>query len=439
LRRSGFAFDMQVLADPHPSCETSGRWLHRYAWLTALATLCLVGIGGLVTSHGVGMAVPDWPTTYGYNMFLFPFSRWVGGIFYEHSHRLVATVVGLLVVGLTRWLGGSKSRLPLAITGLVEILGGVGLLRLGPEFGGAGHFLSGIGVVVLLAGVIWVRNEPAKRPLPVCGWLAFGLVQFQGLLGGLRVVLFKDHIGILHAALAQIFFTLLCVIVLFCSPWWRNSRSAAPHLSSVAEGSFKGKPFALIEMLFVAATLLIFGQLVLGATMRHQHAGLAIPDFPLAYGKIWPPMDPASVNLYNQHRIEVTALNPITAAQIALQMIHRIVAILIFCALGLCTFLVRRRFEKHSFLAKLSLLWFGLISTQVVLGAVTIWSNKAADIATVHVLVGALSLALGTISCIICSRDHSFARNAAAVPDSCANLAVAVPFAPQPSAASGLK
>src|SRR5947209_14998075 len=100
-------------------------WLHRFALLTALATLALIGVGGLVTSHGVGMAVPDWPTTYGYNMFFFPVSKWIGGIFYEHTHRLVATFVGLLVVALTRWLGGRPSRLPLALIGLSEIAAGL--------------------------------------------------------------------------------------------------------------------------------------------------------------------------------------------------------------------------------------------------------------------------------------------------------------------------
>jgi hypothetical protein len=69
-------------------------------WFTAVATLGLIALGGLVTSHGAGMAVPDWPTTYGYNMFLFPISQWVGGIFYEHTHRLYASGVGLLTVVL---------------------------------------------------------------------------------------------------------------------------------------------------------------------------------------------------------------------------------------------------------------------------------------------------------------------------------------------------
>src|SRR5437762_10846611 len=104
-------------------------WLRRYAWFTALVTFVLVGIGGLVTSHNAGMAVPDWPNSYGYNMFLFPISKWVGGIFYEHSHRLVATVVGVLVVALTRWLGGTPSRGPLAAIGLAEFVAGLALLR----------------------------------------------------------------------------------------------------------------------------------------------------------------------------------------------------------------------------------------------------------------------------------------------------------------------
>src|SRR3974390_1100122 len=81
-------------------------WLNRFAVFPALAVLALIGVGGLVTSHGVGMAVPDWPNTYGYNMFFFPISQWLGGIFYEHTHRLAASGVGLLTVVLALWLAG---------------------------------------------------------------------------------------------------------------------------------------------------------------------------------------------------------------------------------------------------------------------------------------------------------------------------------------------
>jgi cytochrome c oxidase assembly protein subunit 15 len=249
--------------------------------------------------------------------------------------------------------------------------------------------------------VVWLisfwhicRHRPSPLiPLPSDGrgkelrwWgvIAFSAVILQGVLGGLRVVLFRDQLGIFHAALAQLFFVLLCAITLFTS---RRKVSLVGPISPSSPIVF-------------ATTLLIFCQLIIGATMRHQHAGLAIPDFPLAYGKIWPAMDAGSVAGYNQRRIEVLDANPITAFQIALQMTHRVMAVLIFAGAGWSAWVGRRRPE----LRKLTLAWFGLIVGQVLLGAVTIWSNKAADIATAHVLVGALSLAFGSILSIICFR-----------------------------------
>ena len=79
------------------------RWLHYYLRLLAAASLLLIAAGGLVTSTDSGLAVPDWPNTYGYFMFSFPFSKMVGGIFYEHGHRLIASTVGLLTIGLVLW------------------------------------------------------------------------------------------------------------------------------------------------------------------------------------------------------------------------------------------------------------------------------------------------------------------------------------------------
>jgi cytochrome c oxidase assembly protein subunit 15 len=405
------------------------KWLHRYALLTAAATLALVGIGGVVTSRGVGMAVPDWPTTYGYNMFFFPFSKWVGGIFYEHSHRLVASVVGLLVVGLTRWLGGRRSRLPLALIGAGEVLAGIALLKIGPDWKGTGHFLSGIGGVVLLGAAVWARNEPTARPLPLLGWMAFWGVQLQGLLGGLRVVLFKDALGIFHATLAQLFFVLLCAVALLTSGWWR--RWTDLRVGGADEDGFR--PSRGLAFLFAGTTALILGQLILGATMRHQHAGLAIPDFPLAYGKLWPAMDAESVARYNAHRLEATAVNPITAAQIGLQMVHRVGAAAILVAVGVCAWRVRRELIFRGRRGRGALIsgaavtrrkleppyvgcygvvlaWLGLILVQALLGAATIWSDKAADIATAHVVVGALSLALGATLSIIWFRAAAYAR-----------------------------
>src|ERR1041385_8309351 len=173
-------------------------WLNRFAWFTAFATLLLICSGGMVTSKGVGLAVPDWPTTFGYNMFLFPVSKWVGGILFEHTHRLWASMVGLLVVVLTRWLGGYTSRRPLAIVGALETLAGLLIFALWPDQKATGGFLTGIGAVVLLGALVWVQNQASSRPLPQLGWLVFALVQLQGLLGGLRVTMLKDEIGVFH-------------------------------------------------------------------------------------------------------------------------------------------------------------------------------------------------------------------------------------------------
>lgn len=364
------------------SRSTHNPWLHRFAVLTALATFALLGVGGLVTSHGVGMAVPDWPTTYGYNMFFFPLSKWTGGIFYEHSHRLVASGVGLLTTILAVWL--------------------------------------------------WLAE--ARRWLRWLGVMAFLVVVFQGVLGGLRVVLFKDQIGIFHATLAQLFFAQVCAIGLFTSRWWTELGVPASRVSELQFGNQRAELElrAPIRRLFLATTILIFLQLLLGATMRHQHAGLAVPDFPLAHGKLWPALDAASIQRYNAQRMETTAANPITAFQISLQMAHRLMALTILVCVSTLAWRIRRgvefqfcanREERNApsrssalLLRRLALFWLALIFVQAGLGAWTIWSNKAADVATAHVVVGALSLVTGAAGCLICFRRSAWVTEAQGAP-----------------------
>ncbi|HXG46387.1 MAG TPA: COX15/CtaA family protein [Methylomirabilota bacterium] len=313
--------------------STDNPWLHRFAVLTALATWVLIWIGGLVTSHGVGMSVPDWPTTYGYNMFFFPISKWVGGIFYEHTHRLVASGVGLLTVILFVWLALREER----------------------------RWLRRLGALAVLAVVA------------------------QGVLGGLRVTALKDEIGIFHATLAQLFLVMICSIALFTSRWWIQSGDQGRAAAGVA-----GKGCLVISGLILL-------QLVIGAVMRHQHAGLAIPDFPTAYGKWWPDMDAEAVSRYNQMRGEVTAVNPITAFQIGLQMVHRILGVIIVGAVVWAAIGVIRCFGGSSLPGRLSTLWLVTLLIQVTLGMATIWTNKSADVATAHVAVGALSLVMGVM------------------------------------------
>ena len=320
-----------------------------------MATLALIGIGGLVTSHEAGMAVPDWPTSYGYNPFLFPLDKWwhTGNIFYEHSHRLFASGVGFLTIILAVWLWLKDSR----------------------------RWLRWLGVFALLAVIL------------------------QGVLGGLRVILFKDEIGIFHATLAQLFFVLTCAIALFTSKKW----NASSGLGATAAG------VALPRRLFLATAVLILLQLILGATMRHQHAGLAIWDFPLAHGKLWPATDPASIALYNSQRSELVTLDPIKAAHVWLQMTHRVVAVLILAAVSVCAWLAGRRFGWRSPFALVAIGWLGLILFQAGLGAATVLSHKAADVATTHVLAGALSLATGALLCIVLFRNPESVRRAPAL------------------------
>ena len=400
--------------------------MHRFAVFTAVATLGLIGIGGLVTSHGAGMAVPDWPNTYGYNMFLFPVSQWVGGVFYEHTHRLVASGVGLLTVILALWLYGRNARTVMRWGGIILLLLGVGAAVAAPRRWADGAVIGLAGLVSFGASWIWPRGEPSAKWLRWCGIAALVAVVLQGVLGGLRVVLLKDVIGVFHATLAQLFFVLICAIALVTGRWWQTLPSRKPSAISYQ-----------LSTLFLSATLLILGQLALGAAMRHQHAGLAIPDFPLAYGRLWPAMDATSIANYNARRMEITAVNPITAFQIGLQMTHRLMALGILGAVAFAAWLARRTLGAGSWLSRLALGWLGLILAQALLGAATIWSNKAADVATAHVLVGALSLAVGAMTSLIGLRELALSRQRAVSPAAAEQLSLSS-LGSQTTAAAGL-
>ena len=416
-------------------------WLHRFAVLTAVATFVLVGIGGLVTSHGVGMAVPDWPNTHGYNLFFFPVSCWVGGIFYEHSHRLFASGVGLLTTILALWLHGRAARPVLRWAGLVLLLLAIATIVMMPSRQADALVLGVTGLVASGASWVWPRCEPSPTWLRRLGLVAFFAVVLQGLLGGLRVVLFKDEIGVFHATLAQLFFVLTCATALFTSRWWqeRSAECGRLRFATTRERVRSAECTRRLPRMLFITTILILGQLILGATMRHQHAGLAIPDFPLAYGKLWPAMDAGAVAHYNQQRLEVMAANPITAVQIGLQMIHRLLAILILGAVAFCAWSSRRRLGGGNPLSRLTLGWLGLVLAQVALGAATIWSNKAADIATAHVLIGALLLALGAILCIVSFQAPVLARPGVEVSSQASEVVPPASFGPNPAAAAGLK
>lgn len=313
-----------------PACSRTGLsdWLHGFACAVAACTFLLILAGSTVTTTGSGLAVPDWPTSYGYNMFAFPLSKMVGGIWYEHGHRLVASVVGMLTIVLCVWLWRSRQ----------------------------------------------------TRRLKWLGTLALLAVCVQGLLGGLTVRwLLPAPVSIAHAGLAQIFFCLTISIAVMTSPSWA---AAAPRPAGVAMRRWSG-------VLLVC----VFLQILLGAWMRHTESGLAVPDFPLMYGSMAPPV-PSDIAEINHHRLWMEPrLPPVTIGQVWVHLAHRLGAVVVAVVVIAVT---RRVLRDHG--GRPGLVWpavalCGLIITQAVLGGMTIWTRRALDVTTAHVGAGALMLA----------------------------------------------
>jgi heme A synthase len=222
-------------------------------------------------------------------------------------------------------------------------------------------------------------------------------VLVQGVLGGLRVTALKDEIGIIHGTFAQLFLVLVWAIALAQTRWWKR----------IVQGA-GAADLARFRKVFLGLALLVLLQLILGASMRHQHAGLAIPDFPLAHGKLWPATDPASLDAYNRARLDVIETHPVTAAHIHLHMTHRVTAVLLLVAAVWLAAKTRRALGGGHPVSRFALAWCGLVIVQAALGAFTVLSNKAADIATLHVVLGALTLLSMALAAVCATRAQSF-------------------------------
>ena len=274
-------------------------WRHRFSVLTAVCTLGLIFVGGLVTSTGSGLAVPDWPLSYG--MLMPPM---VGGVFYEHGHRMAASLVGFLTLVLAVWTWRAESR-------------------------------------------------PGVRRL---AWLALAAVIAQGVLGGLTVLfLLPTPISVTHACLAQTFLCLTVALAYVTSREWRDAPRSV-DASGVRTAAF-------------TAAAVVYTQLILGALMRHTDAGLAIPTFPLAFGRLVPPLEDPRVAIHFAHRLGAVAV---------------LVAIARLLWTGIAS--RQRRF------ATLGAALFTLVLLQLALGALTVLSAKAVFPTTLHVATGAAIL-----------------------------------------------
>jgi cytochrome c oxidase assembly protein subunit 15 len=289
--------------------------LRRYAKLVAGSTLFLIFAGAMVTSTGSGLAVPDWPLSYGRIM-----PRMIGGIFFEHGHRMFAATVGLLTV----------------------------------------------------LQAIWLQRREPKRFVRILGWCAVGAVIAQGVLGGITVLLLLPKAtSIGHAALAEIFLCLNMSIAFFTSRAFLRMRETQLAVSPVPQTTF------LVAVVYL--------QILAGALMRHLGAGLAIPDFPLAFGRIIP---------------------PITTAAIAANFAHRVGALIVTVVVLITV--VKAFRTANPILRKLSLLLLCIVSLQVFLGGVVVWAGahnlryyhslegelaiRNATVTSLHVLIGATTL-----------------------------------------------
>ncbi len=308
--------------------------LHRFALFTAFSTFVLIFIGGLVTSTGSGLAVPDWPTTYGENMFTYPIDKWVGGIKYEHGHRLAASFVGFLTVILAIWLGMKEER----------------------------RWVKWMGYYALLAVII------------------------QGILGGLTVLfLLPTPVSMAHGMLAQTFFGITAVIALVTSQWW-YTESKSIELSETKT----------LQMLSVAATAAVFIQLGFGALLRHTYSGLSIPDFPLTYGQFLPSLSSNDIEQYNQFLIQSGIKRqgdtPVAAYQIIIHFIHRTWAYVVAGIVGLLGYKLMKSSPLPSWCKKTGLVLIITIALQFTLGILTVLTRKEYIITSLHVMIGALVL-----------------------------------------------
>ena len=217
---------------------TGSRALHRFAIICAVATFILIFVGGLVTSTGSALAVPDWPLAYGR---LVP--KLVGGVRFEYGHRVVAGVVVMLTIVLAAWIAMVERR-------------------------------------------SWVRKT---------AFAAAGLIVLQAILGGITVLyLLPLPVAVAHAGTAQALFCLMVAMALFTNP---NFGKGAQF---EGDGAYPRRP--QMAALATITTAVIYVQILIGAVMRHLGAGLAIPDFPQSFGHLIPPFFSLGIAVNFAHR-----------------------------------------------------------------------------------------------------------------------------------------
>lgn len=312
--------------------------LNRFSILTAIFAVLLIGVGASVTSTGSGDAVPDWPLSYGT---LFP--RMAGGVLYEHSHRLVAGTLAILITILMIWLLRSKQ--PRYVKTFSVIAFVAVLLQ---------ATLGGLRVLV-------VSNEKIQDT--VTGIFSVGHIE------PVRIA-----IAITHATLAEIVLCMVFLIALFTSKAWENFK-----LNEVRVG-------AKIAKLYTLAFVFAFIQVLLGALVRHTQSGSVIPDFPLSFGKIIPPFGNLPYDPNSPFPISYAELQ----FKVAIHFAHRVWAFVV-AGVGIYASILAIK-KDVKLLRGFAKLWIVLIALQILLGSFVIWTKLSVLVTILHVAVGATLL-----------------------------------------------
>ncbi|MDP4198924.1 MAG: COX15/CtaA family protein [Bacteroidota bacterium] len=372
----------------------SNRLLHFFAVVISALCFLLLFIGGLVTSHQAGLSVPDWPTSFGSSMFTFPIKDWIGGIFFEHTHRLFATFVGyLILVQALIWqfdFRGLWKRLlwSAAAVGAVYLI--ISFFDLATEALGTGlpgiAFAAAIPLAFCLVVLLYivsalvsskmdhVSRDSSTSVSRRLSWYALAGVVLQGILGGMTVLYYLPAtISSAHAGLGQAVFCLTLAIGIVSGKRWNVIRP-----KRVDRARFGIRTLSLLTVIAV------FIQLLIGAVMRHTASGLAIPTLPLApNGSLIPDF---------------------TSFGVAINFTHRVWAVVVTLLMFASARAVFRFHAKEKSLAKAMMFGVFLLGIQIVLGAIVIWTSKAVTPTTLHVSCGAAIL--GTMFYIMLLSRH---------------------------------
>ena len=373
-------------------------WLPRYAKLVVGLTFVLIFLGGLVTSWQAGMAVPDWPLSFGS---INPDGWWANfPVRLEHGHRMFAENVATLVAILCCWVWG-KWR-PLLIAFVTAIVSGV-LAGFLAHAGGVSHLVVmhltiwpcvGAYLFFLLRGEHDTTRPAAARKLALA---AFIVVCIQAILGGLRVTIETGGspevamvFRIFHGCVAQAELCLLVALATVLSPAWKTFPGTdGSYGTDIAYKVTRG-----LRRLSWALVIAVYLQLIFGATMRHLGAGLAIPTFPQAApsGSLMPAVHNAYVDLNLTHTRFGALIITVLALLVAISVIRSVPGE-----------------------ARIAWALLALIAVQVTLGVLVIWYTKPRTLTTFHVVNGALVLATSLLLALRLSRGATATESPARV------------------------